>query len=156
MGNREENLLDAVAELSNLPQTRVAKLSDIYETEPVGYVQQDRFLNMAVALETRLEPFTLLKDLQGIEKALKRERKIHWGPRTIDIDILLYDSVSINCESLEIPHPRMFERAFVLIPLRDIYPYKDIKGNNIDNLIEQCGDKNGIRLYKSSSEFFRI
>lgn len=154
MGNREQNLLEAVDAIKSLPKTQVLKLSHVYETEPVGYVEQDRFLNIAAAVSTWLEPFSLLEKLQGIERVLKRERKIHWGPRTIDIDILLYGSMEISSEALEIPHPRMFERAFVLVPLRDIYPYSELKGKDMDILIEHCKDKDGIRLYKNSEEIF--
>lgn len=154
MGNREENLLEAVDAISALPKTQVLKLSHVYETEPVGYVEQDRFLNMAAAISTQLEPFSLLERLQDIERSLKRERKIHWGPRTIDIDILLYGSMEICSETLKIPHPRMLERAFVLVPLRDIYPHRELKGKDMDILIEHCEDKDGIKLYKKAKEIF--
>jgi len=152
MGDREKNLLSAL-EFLNDPKSgyKLNKISKIYETEPVGYTHQNKFLNMVCSIHTSLDPFQLLSLLQKIEIRLQRKRIIHWGPRTIDLDILLYDSLNIRTESLTVPHPRMLERAFVLIPLLDIYSEGQIRRIPIDRLIEKCEDRTGIVLYKRMS-----
>lgn len=149
MGNRYENLMRAIKAISTLNDTKLIKSSAIYETEPVGYLLQDKFLNMAVLIETGLNPLALLGKLQEIEAMLKRERTIHWGPRTMDIDILLYGRETLNLPELKIPHPEMLKRAFVLIPLRDIEPDMEIYGISIDRYINACNDKDGVKLYQS-------
>lgn len=115
-------LQQAVSMLKEQEKITVTKYSDVYETEPVGYTEQGKFLNMAIEMETTLDPAPLLKICQSIERRLGRKREIRWGPRTIDLDILLYNQQNINMEGLSIPHPRLHERAFVLIPLGDIDP----------------------------------
>lgn len=154
LGDREKNLKDAVVAMSSIEGLKIERISNIYETEPVGYTIQDRFLNMVVSLQTVLTPSNLLEELQIIEQSLKRVRKIRWGPRTIDLDILLYNNRKINLDNLVIPHPRMFERAFVLIPLRDVYMGDTIFGRSFQTLIELCDDKDGVKLYKETRGFF--
>ncbi|HHV99717.1 MAG TPA: 2-amino-4-hydroxy-6-hydroxymethyldihydropteridine diphosphokinase [Clostridiaceae bacterium] len=149
IGNREKYIHDAIKHISQIPDTKIIKMSDIYETEPVGNTEQDRFLNMAVCIATRLEPLELLGRLQYIENLLGRKRTIRWGPRTIDLDILLFDDLHLELPQLVIPHPRMFERAFVLIPLSEILDGKDIMGMNVDELINRCSDKDGVKYYGS-------
>jgi 2-amino-4-hydroxy-6-hydroxymethyldihydropteridine diphosphokinase len=123
LGERELNLLRAVAEISKLPASRVTGLSQFYETSPVGVVDQPLFLNAVLRLATGLSPHDLLNRLLQIENAVfGRKRTIHWGPRTIDLDLLLYGNEIINDEILMVPHPRMTERRFVLQPLCDIAP----------------------------------
>ena len=122
MGNKGENIKSAI-ESMNCGITRVLNISKLYETEPVGYAEQDDFLNSAVEIKTLLTPEELIKFLLNIEKGLMRERTVRWGPRTIDLDILLYDNVISSDEEVIIPHPRMHERLFVLNPLCDIAPY---------------------------------
>lgn len=147
IGNREKNLSDALDNLKASNGIEVVNVSKIYETEPVGYLNQGNFLNMVILISTNKEPMDLLKELQKIEEDMKRIREIHWGPRTIDIDILLFDDLTINYRELIIPHPRMFERAFVLIPLKDIYDNAKLFGKDIDFLINDCNDKDGVKLY---------
>jgi len=108
------NLLDAHEAVS------IQKRSSIYQTAPVGYLDQDDFLNMVIEIQTLLKPYELLDFCQHIEEKLGRERNIRFGPRTIDLDILLYNQENSTEERLTIPHPRMHERAFVLIPLLEI------------------------------------
>ncbi|NLD47395.1 MAG: 2-amino-4-hydroxy-6-hydroxymethyldihydropteridine diphosphokinase [Clostridiaceae bacterium] len=153
MGDREKNLRIAVKLISRIDRTYLCYVSGIYETEPVGYREQGYFLNMAVSLDTDLSPQTFLKELQHIESILKRERKIHWGPRTIDIDILLYGGLEINSPELVIPHPRMFERAFVLVPLKEVLKGEPVCDRDIDELIRVCSDREGVRLYKDNTGF---
>jgi len=148
MGNRLENIQNAIKAISMIQNTRVVEYSKIYETDPVGYVEQDKFLNMVIKIKTCLNPWVLLENLQKIEIMLKRERLIRWGPRTIDLDILTYDNLVLNHPKLTIPHPEMLKRAFVLIPLRDIDPDIKFNGIGIDDYIKNCGDRHTVVLYK--------
>ncbi|MFC4098263.1 2-amino-4-hydroxy-6-hydroxymethyldihydropteridine diphosphokinase [Paenibacillus xanthanilyticus] len=120
MGDRDRLLVQALNQLNDRPDIDVLRISGLYETDPVGYTDQPPFLNMAAALSTSLEPVELLRAMLGIEAELGRKRDIRWGPRTIDLDLLLYDDVRMDVQELTLPHPRMLERAFVLVPLRDV------------------------------------
>jgi len=122
LGDREENLKKAVFSLQPSALIRVSKASSLYETEPVDKKDQGWFLNQVIEVETALAPLELLEYLQEIEVKLGRERKERWGPRTIDLDILLYGDIQIEEADLKIPHPEMHRRAFVLIPLVEIAP----------------------------------
>ena len=117
LGRREANLQAAIAQLPP-----VLRVSPIYETEPVDYTDQDWFLNLVVEAETDLSPTQLLDRTTAIEHALGRVRSTPKGPRTIDIDILLYGDAVVNTAALQIPHPRMGSRRFVLAPLADLAP----------------------------------
>lgn len=120
IGNREENLKNALLSLNLLPTTKVTAISSVYETAPVGYAEQNDFLNIAVEIETELTAQNILGACLGIEAGLGRIRNIKNGPRIIDIDLLLYEDEKYNTPSLILPHPRMFEREFVIRPLLDI------------------------------------
>ena len=122
-GDRELNLLRAIAEIGKLPATRITALSSFYETEPVGPVKQEDFLNAVLRIETPLSPHELLAELQRIETMMfKRVRTVHWGPRPMDLDILFFGDLVLSEERLAIPHPRLHERGFVLVPLAEIAP----------------------------------
>lgn len=120
MGDRVAYLQQALTALSQLPKTQLIKTSSFYQTAPWGNLNQDDFINAVCQLETHLEPLDLLKACQRIEKDLNRVRKEHWGPRTIDIDILLYGQEVYESQTLTIPHPYMTQRAFVLVPLFEL------------------------------------
>ena len=121
MGDRELKLLAAVAELGRLPGTRVTALSQFYKTEPVGGVPQDDFYNAVARISTTLSPLELLDQLQRIERAVfHRVASGKWGPRSMDLDILLFGDLVLAHERLTIPHPRLAERRFALQPLADI------------------------------------
>jgi len=122
MGDRKEHLRRALKLLDSSQFCRVEKISPIYETEPYGNVEQDRFLNGAAKIETLLSPGQLMDTLLRIEGELKRERTIHWGPRTIDLDIIFYDDIISSDPHIILPHPGVHERLFVLKPLCDIAP----------------------------------
>lgn len=122
MGDRLGYLKAALGELAAHPEIRLGRASSFYESEPVGYRQQDWFINQVVEVETALDPWKLLAVLQGIENKLGRKRVIRWGPRVIDLDLLLYGELVLSGEELAIPHPRMYERNFVLFPLNEIAP----------------------------------
>lgn len=152
LGDRLYYLHQAVSLLDNHPQIEVKQLSSIYETDPVGFVDQPDFLNMVTCVCTDLSPHVLFGITSGIEAKLGRKRSVRWGPRTIDIDILLYNQIHLKTDTLEIPHPRMFERAFVLIPLAEINPRLHIPESNIPlrDYIQQIPDKEGVRLWRQN------
>ena len=122
-GDREFYLLRAVAEIGKIPDTKVTGLSPFYETTPVGVTDQPNFYNAVLRLSTRLSPHDLLKALQNIEdNVFKRKRTVKWGPRSMDLDILLYGNQIVNSPELVVPHPQMSSRRFVLQPLSDLAP----------------------------------
>ncbi|MBB5018126.1 2-amino-4-hydroxy-6-hydroxymethyldihydropteridine diphosphokinase [Chitinivorax tropicus] len=121
-------VLHAVDQLAALPDTQLLKVSPLYRSAAVGYVDQPDFVNAVALIETAMQPDALLVALQAIEQACGRERTFRNAPRTLDLDILLYDDLHIVKPSLTIPHPRMSERAFVLLPLLDILPECIIPG----------------------------
>ena len=120
VGDREENLRAAIERLRAVVQ--VLRISPVYETDPVEFTEQRRFLNLVVEAETELFPMQLLTRTARVERELGRVRTVAKGPRTIDIDILLYGKTAVRSGRLEIPHPRMAERRFVLAPLADLAP----------------------------------
>jgi 2-amino-4-hydroxy-6-hydroxymethyldihydropteridine diphosphokinase len=121
LGDRAAYLLLGLSALSRLPKTHLLRLSPVYETDPVG-PPQPPYLNMVAELETELSPKGLLAEMLGVEKALGRERRERWGPRTLDLDLLLYGDLVLEEAGLSVPHPRLHERAFVLVPLLDLLP----------------------------------
>lgn len=124
MGDKKAHLDTAVQMLREDPCCQVKKVANYLVTEPYGGVEQDDFLNSVLELRTLYTPEELLDALHMIEQAEHRERLIHWGPRTLDLDILLYDDLILDTEDLHIPHIEMHKRDFVLIPLNEIAPYK--------------------------------
>ncbi len=124
LGDKEKNIKEALEIISNSKHTKINKIAKYYNTEPVGYTDQGEFLNTAIEIKTLLNPKNLMKFLLEVEKSLKRERIIKWGPRTLDLDVIFYDDLISSDEEIIIPHPRMEERLFVLNPLCDIAPYK--------------------------------
>ena len=120
MGDRKQTLEDAVAAIAANPEICNLKCASFYETEPVGYEDQPWFMNTCVSFETTLEPLELLDFTQSVEQDFHRERKIHWGPRTLDIDIIIYGDLEMDTTRLTIPHPRYRERAFVLAPMSEL------------------------------------
>ena len=121
LGDRLKTIKSAVKKINTLKDTKVIKLSKIIETHPVGGpVGQPKFLNAALKISTVLPPRILLKELKNIEKNLGRKKSVRFGPRTIDLDILFYGNEIINSSNLKIPHPRIFERDFVIKPLLEI------------------------------------
>ncbi len=122
LGDRRSNIQRALNLLGELPETEKTQVSSIIETKPVGGPKQNNFLNGVAELKTSLRPHVLLQRLNKIEAALGRLRDVRWGPRVIDLDILLYGKKVIDTDNLQIPHPRMHERAFVLDPLNEIAP----------------------------------
>lgn len=122
MGNRLWNIKKALNMLQNVKGIKIKKISSIYETDPESYKNQSKFLNCAVKIATSIMPDKLLSILQNIENKLKRKRIIKYGPRTIDLDILIYDNLIKSTKNLTIPHSLMHKRSFVLVPLFEISP----------------------------------
>ncbi|MBC5638432.1 2-amino-4-hydroxy-6-hydroxymethyldihydropteridine diphosphokinase [Ornithinibacillus sp. BX22] len=151
---RAEYLDKAINLLEQNEHIQLLKASSIYETAPVGYTDQADFLNMVVEVNTDLPSEKLLDVCQGIEAELGRERTIRFGPRTIDLDILVYNNENRETDRLTIPHPRMGERGFVLIPLHEIAPGLNVPvlsktvAELLRNLPEQ--DKEEIRIWKKA------
>lgn len=122
IGNREQNIKEALRWFRKSGIAGEMKISSFYETEPEGVKEQPFFLNAVLKIETELSPGDLLDALQGLERQLGRKKSRRWGPRIIDLDILLYGNLVMKEEKLEIPHPLLAERSFVLIPLAEIAP----------------------------------
>lgn len=137
MGDKEKYIADAVEALEHHPQIVVKKVSDLIVTTPYGGVEQEDFLNGAMEIETLLNPEELLEALHEIENAADRKRTLRWGPRTLDLDILLYDKSVYESETLNIPHVDMQNRRFVLEPMAQIAPwvYHPVLGKNIKMLL---------------------
>jgi 2-amino-4-hydroxy-6-hydroxymethyldihydropteridine diphosphokinase len=147
LGARRENLRRASAALP--PGVSVLAESPVYETPPWGVTEQPKFLNMVLMVETALEPVALLKHLKEIETRLGRTATIRYGPRVIDLDILFYGNRVLTSPELSLPHPRLHERAFVLVPLADLAPdlIHPTLGKSIRELLETV-DKKGIERYE--------
>lgn len=122
LGDRKQHLRDAIDAIGRIGRTSVLRSSGFYETAPVGGPRQPDYLNAALEIATSLEPPGLLDELQRIEAAMGRTREVHWGPRAIDLDILLCGDVVLNTPRLTVPHPLMHGRRFVLEPLSEIAP----------------------------------
>lgn len=122
IGEKKENIKEAIGKISKLNTTEIIKEATLIETEPWGYEEQDTFVNGMIEIKTLLSPEELMKDLLKIELEMKRERVIKWGPRIIDLDIIMFDDLVTDNELVTIPHPRMEEREFVLEPLAEIAP----------------------------------
>ncbi|QOY37489.1 2-amino-4-hydroxy-6-hydroxymethyldihydropteridine diphosphokinase [Anaerobacillus isosaccharinicus] len=151
MGNRLEFLKFGVKCLDENVNISIKRYSSIYETAPVGLLDQADFFNMVVEIETFLTPLELLKYTQEVQKKAGRKFNIRWGPRTLDLDILMYNQENIEMDVLTVPHPRMYERGFVIIPLREIAPslyFSSVK-KTIQQVYQELLDKEGVRLWKN-------
>lgn len=133
----------ALDRLHDQPGIRVVSVSPLYWTPPWGIFDQPRFLNCCAELLTELPPLSLLECTQGAERIAGRRRTRRWGPRTLDIDIVAYGSLDLSTPTLTVPHPRLFERAFVLVPLADIVPDRIIGGRRIGEAAADA-DRTGI------------
>jgi 2-amino-4-hydroxy-6-hydroxymethyldihydropteridine diphosphokinase len=153
LGDRESNLNGAIAALQGAG-VRVLRQSSFYETEPVDFFDQPWFLNCVVEAETSLSPVQLLGTLQGIERTLGSKKLIPRGPRIIDMDILFYGASVIRAEGIEIPHPRMANRRFVLVPMVELAPSlrHPVLDATIAELLAATPDKSIVQLWRLSDE----
>lgn len=143
VGDRLGHFRTALAEIGELRATEIVRVSSVYDTAPWGVTDQGRFLNAVLELRTGLPPSELLEELAGVESRCGRVRHERWGPRTIDLDILLYDDRVIDGKDLTVPHPRLAQRAFVLVPLAELEPALEVPGlgATVSALLEQLGDE---------------
>lgn len=151
LGDRHTQLMCAIGELKLLDRTALRAVSPIYETEPIGVGNQPLFLNAAVEIGTAFEPLELLKAIKAIETRLGRAPSEVWGPRAIDIDIVLWADTVLNFEDLILPHPEFRKRSFVLRPLRDIAPdaVDPVTGRTIEELAEEPAAQGHVALVPS-------
>lgn len=148
LGDREGNLADAFTGLESLPHTQVLALSNIYETAPFDVLSpQDDYLNCCALLDTQFSPEELLDHCLKLETKLGRVRKEYHGARTMDIDLLLYEGFSSATGKLTVPHPAILDRAFVMVPMSDIFPSHQALGFDFDEAYQKV-DKSGVKLYK--------
>lgn len=132
IGGKQKNIEHALSALNLVPGTRVVRVSSFYATSPVGFMEQDDFVNAAAEIDTALSPNALLGACLGIEAAMGRERPFKNSPRVLDLDILIIEGYSCCTDELIVPHPRMSERAFVIAPLMELYPDGDALGVSFD------------------------
>lgn len=150
IGDVVSAMVEALGSLAHNEKTRVVGRSSLYGTPPWGDLNQDDFINACALLETTLDANELLIALKNQEKALKRETTQRWGPRTIDLDILIFENVEISTSTLEIPHPRMTERGFVLMPLNDLNSEIMLKDKPISYWLNET-DVTGIKKLEDQS-----
>ncbi len=147
LGDAPTQVRAAMAAIGALPDTKLASASSLYRTAPVGYADQPDFINAVAAVDTTLAPHALLAALQDIEQRFGRQRSFKDAPRTLDLDVLLYDDRHIDDTVLNVPHPRMHERAFVLAPLAEIAPGCEIPGHgSVAALLAHCADQTIAKL----------
>lgn len=153
LGDREAHVRQALEHLARTPETTVVRASSLYDTEPMGVADQPNFLNAVALLETQLTPRQLLWNLMLIEKRLGRVRTNRWGPRTLDLDLLLYEDLVSDDPELQLPHPEMTKRSFVLVPLVELDPMlvHPVAGETMLGLLQRLGAsplvKHGSRLW---------
>jgi 2-amino-4-hydroxy-6-hydroxymethyldihydropteridine diphosphokinase len=149
IGNRQACLSDCIGRLSTVDNLKIVESSSIYETEAVGYKNQDLFLNIVLEIEYSGSPSTLLTTVLHIETTMGRKDRFRWGPRIIDIDILYFNNRIIDTETLKIPHPEVTKRNFVLKPLAEIAPDYccPLSGNTVQELLENNCDTNAVVMY---------
>ncbi|WP_096156033.1 MULTISPECIES: 2-amino-4-hydroxy-6-hydroxymethyldihydropteridine diphosphokinase [Bacillus] len=151
IGERHETLKSTIELIDSHLDIELLKCSSIYETEPVGYVEQPSFLNMVIKVKTNLSAIDTLTFLQHVEHNFGRKREEKWGPRTLDLDILLYNQENIETDVLIVPHPRMWERSFVLVPLIEIADEQDIPKYIDKKTLLELQDREGVQVWKPKS-----
>ncbi len=151
MGDRAAYLRAAAEALDALPATAVVAASRVYETAPQEHLDQDAFLNQVLCLETGLEPRDLLAECQRIERDHGRRRALRFGPRTLDIDILLFQDVESDDPELTLPHPRMVKRAFVLVPLAEVWEHAEgMPGLDVERLARATARSQRVELFDAT------
>ncbi len=153
LGDREHHLRQALEQIAALPESTIVRASSLYDTEPVGSPGQPHYLNGVVQIETHMPPRQLLWNLLLIERRLGRVRTQRWGPRTLDLDLLLYGDQVLDEPELTLPHPRLTQRSFVLVPLVELDPLAlhPVTGQTFLSILQRLGDrplvKHGTRIW---------
>ena len=155
IGDPVRSMAEALRALDARRDSRVVAVSRLYRTPPWGKTDQDWFFNACALVETTLSPEPLLDTCLGIERGMKRERKERWGPRTIDIDVLTYEGVAQSGGRLELPHPRMTGRGFVLMPLADVAPVLEVQGRTVESWLAEA-DVAGIEPASAGPDWWKI
>ena len=147
LGDKISNCESAIDRLGGFRENRILRRSSLYKTEPVGYSEQDWFVNCVIKVETIFGPYEILGHLKELERAFGRRKTFFWGPRVIDLDILLFNSEEFTSKDLQIPHPHLHERAFVLVPLCEIDPEAVHPGlqKTAQKLLEELGEIEGVK-----------
>lgn len=152
LGDRLDYIRQALGFMDALPETSVLRVSSVYDTEPEGNASQPRYLNAVAEVETAFEPREFLRKLGDIEERCGRVRREVWGPRTLDLDLLIFGDLVIESEELTVPHPRASNRAFVLVPMAELEPWLVVPGigETVTTIIGRLGDVTGqIRIWGS-------
>ncbi len=150
LGDRPQNIMTAIEKLGQHKDIQIEKVSSLYETKPVGVTTQPDFINGVISITTSLSPLALLRVCLKVEEEMGRIRDERWGPRNIDIDILVYHDLMMEDEVLQIPHPRLHERCFVLVPLQEIDPRALVyQGLTPGELLGNRADRHDVVLYES-------
>jgi 2-amino-4-hydroxy-6-hydroxymethyldihydropteridine diphosphokinase len=146
LGDKVDQCERAISEILKVGHHKLLAKSSFFNTQPIGYTSQDWFINGVIKIETDLEPFDLLKTLKTIESKLGRVKTFQWGPRSIDLDILFFNEREIKAEGLQIPHPLLHERQFVLIPLAEIDPglIHPVLKKTVQELLENLKQDQGV------------
>ena len=155
IGDPVQAMAEALRALDARPDSRVLAVSRLYRTPPWGKTDQDWFFNACALVETTLAPEALLDTCLDIERAMKRERKERWGPRTIDIDVLTFEGVEQSGGRLELPHPRMTARGFVLMPLADVAPLLEVGGRTVADWLRDA-DITGIEPANAGPDWWKL
>lgn len=158
LGDRLGYIKKALCLLHAQKEIQLMQVSSCYETEPVGCTDQGKFINAAFSLQTACSPHALLEILQGIESSLGRKRIMRWGPRTVDLDILFYGNAVLHDRALTIPHPRLTERSFVLIPLAEIAPFllHPLTGKTVLQHLEEINGRSGVIKLKIDGDILNL
>ncbi len=143
-GDSRAIIVEALEMINGSEAIEITGVAPMYRTVPQGYLEQDDFINTVAELNTTLSPDALLSTLQQIEIDLGRVRTIRWGPRTVDLDLLLYGNETINLPQLQVPHPRMHQRAFVMVPLADLNKELQLFGARVSDTAKRLAGEQGI------------
>ena len=154
LGDRFLSLCRAIYLIAQFPQITLTNMSGIYQTEPVGKIDQPDFLNAVIEIDSEGPAKQLLASLQDVETLLGRTREVKWGPRTIDLDILSIEAATYNTAELKVPHPELAKRRFVLVPFAEIAANYFVLGfdRTVRQLLEECSDHSQVDLYSTSRE----